>query len=239
MAAMPSPAIVEFCGHAGFEWVLVDGEHDLVDSAACYGLSMAADAVGIALMARVPANRPELLLGFAESGAQAVLVPHVRSRAEAEDVVGALRFPPRGRRGLHSRTRAARYGFGWQSPQEYFESDDHHAVPVAMIEDVEALEALPEIASVEGLDVFVIGPNDLSGSMGIPGQDSPRVRDAVNEAARFLTGAGKHVVMFTPTPREAIDAVGLGAKLTMTPIGRHFAIALTDYLGSVRSALES
>lgn len=234
----PSPRMVEMMGLLGFDWVLLDGEHDLVDQRACYELCTAADAVGLATMARVPANRPELVGAFADAGAHAVLVPHLMSAAGAEQLVSALRFPPHGTRGVHGGTRAANYGLT-QAATDYYGALDELARAVAMVEDLQALDNLDDIAAVDGMDMFVIGPNDLSGAFGIPGRmDDQRVQAAVADAARRLVAKGKIVTMLTPTPDTVRAAVDLGARLVMTAAHRIFMGGMADVLARSRAAVE-
>src|SRR5438552_129787 len=92
----PDPALVEFSGMAGFDWVMLDGEHEGTGIERCYELVRAANTVGLASVVRVPANRAEIVLAYAETGVDAILCPHVDSRSTAEAFVQSLHYWPRG-----------------------------------------------------------------------------------------------------------------------------------------------
>src|SRR5690606_15800444 len=117
-----------------------------------------------------------------ERGVRGVQVPHVSSAAQAREVVEAVRFHPQGRRGLAARTRPAGYGIG-VSLDEYVREANRDTLICIQIEDLEGLRNLDELLSVDGVDVFFLGPSDLSQSLGHPGEvDHPEVRDAMDEA---------------------------------------------------------
>jgi 4-hydroxy-2-oxoheptanedioate aldolase len=215
---MPEPRLVEFYGLIGFDWVLLDAEHAGLSAETCYGLVRAADAVGVASVIRVPANRPEVVLAYAETGAHGIIAPHIDSREAAEALVAALAYPPRGTRGAAASSRAANYGLT-QTAETYFGSDGH-AVPIALLEDVGALAVVEEIAGVPGLDVFCIGPGDLAASFGAPGQSRhPEVVEMVGEATEKLLGLGKVVGTSASTLDGARDALASGCRfLVVNPL---------------------
>ena len=229
-----SPEAVEFFGLLGFDWILLDGEHGPIGVETCYSLIRAADAVGLATVVRVPANEPWLILSYAESGADAILVPHVVGAAAAEQLVRALRYAPDGNRGSMSASRAANYGVT-QRPAEYFAAVERHALPMAMIEDVEALENLDEIARVPGLDAFLIGPGDLAMSMGYPGGfDNPLVRDEVHRAASLLIAASKTVATVVADADSARRAIEAGVRLVTVSAGAVIARCTRETVEAIR-----
>jgi 2-keto-3-deoxy-L-rhamnonate aldolase RhmA len=228
------PDVVEFFGLLGFEWILLDGEHGPIGVETCYSVVRAADTVGLATVVRVPANEPWLILTYAESGADAILVPHVVDGAAAERLVRAARYAPAGARGAMSGSRAANYGLT-QTAAEYFAAAERHALPIAMIEDVEALENLDEIAAVEGLDTFLIGPGDLAMSMGHPGGISdPTVRAEVHRAATTLARAGKTVATVVADADSAALAIGAGVRMICVSAGPLIARAGRELLTTIR-----
>ncbi len=229
----PSPALVEFSCLAGFDWVMIDGEHEGTGVETCYELVRAANAVGAASVVRIPANRPETVLAYAETGVDAILCPHVDSRAAAEAFVRSLRYWPAGVRGASSTSRAASYGFG-RRPAEYFEAGNELTLAAGLLEDAAAFERLEEIVAEPGLDLFAIGPGDLAMSMGIPGRSShPRVAATVREAVAVLRDHGKHVILPAPTAQAAREAVGLGARLVVASNAALLGGAIEDYLAAV------
>ena len=230
-----TPEVVEYFGLLGFDWILIDGEHGPVGIESAYSLVRAADAVGIATVVRAPANEPWLVLGYAESGADAVLVPHVVDPVGAEQLVRSIRYAPDGNRGAMSGSRAANYGVTQTAP-EYFAATDGHALPMAMIEDVEALDALESIAAVPGLDAFFVGPGDLAMSMGIPGGAAhPSVVAEVHRAAMTLSGTGKVVATIAASPEAAAAAAAAGVRMPCFAVGGIIAGAMRELIAATRS----
>lgn len=231
-----SADVVEFFGLLGFEWILLDGEHGPIGVESCYSLVRAADAVGLATIVRIPANEPWLVLTYAESGADAILVPHIADPAAARRLVEAIRYAPSGKRGSMSGSRAANYGLT-QTASDYFEASDHHALPMAMIEDVEALENLDQIAQVEGLDAFFIGPGDLAMSMGYPGGfDNPTVRAEVHQTARRLSQARKTVATVVADTESAAAAIDAGVRLIALSAGAIITRSTREAIATIRDA---
>lgn len=234
--SFPNQRLVEFSGLVGFDWVLLDAEHEGLSVESCYELVTAADAVGLATVVRVPVNRPEVILGYADSGVDAVIAPHVTSRSEAESLVSSLRFPPQGTRGSASGSRAANYGLT-QSPREYFEATQSHPLAAALLEDVAAYDRLEEIATVDGLEIYCLGAGDLAGSMGIPGQAGhPDVTSKTHAAARYLSGRGQIVNMSVATGAQALEVIDLGARMVVVSNGSLLSAAARDFLATCRDA---
>lgn len=237
MLNTPTPQLVEICGLVGFDWVFVDGQHDYVDARLAYDLSTAADAVGVPLVVRAPTNRSDVLLSYAEAGAHAVVAPEISTAEDAERLVTALSYPPRGHRGLHSRTRSSRYGIG-VDPPAYFEDTDAHAMPVAMVENVDAVSNLGRIAAVPDLDLFLVGPGDLSGSLGLPGRiHEPAVVDTVHDAVQTLVGAGKTVAILASTPALSAHYVRRGVRMPMCSTGALVVNAMQGFLSETQDRI--
>jgi len=231
--------VVEFFGLLGLDWILLDGEHGPIGVETCYSLVRAADAVGLATVVRVPANEPWLILGYAESGADAILVPHITDASAAQQLLRATRYAPAGNRGSMSGSRAANYGLT-QTSSDYFAAADRHALPMAMIEDVEAIENLDQIAAVPGLDTFLIGPGDLAMSMGFPGGfDNPAVRDEVHRTASILASAGKTVATVVADTDSAARAIEAGIRLITISAGALIARATREMVTTIRDLTPS
>ncbi len=232
--SFPSQRLVEFCGLVGFDFVLIDGEHEGIGVETCYQLATAADAVGMASIVRAPNNRPDVLLGFADSGVHGIIAPHIDSREAAETLVSALAFPPKGSRGAAASSRAANYGLT-QTPSEYFADTGNHPIPLALLEDVAAFDAFDEIVSVPGLDHFCLGAGDLAASLGIPGQSShPDVVSRVAPALRALVDSGKTVSVSAATGDDARKAADDGARLIVVSNASLLAGAARGFLAKAR-----
>lgn len=186
----PSPELVEFLGHLGFDCIFVDAEHCGVGVERAQEMVRAADAAGVATLLRVPKNDPAPILGYLETGAGSILVPHLNTADQVRAVVQAVKFAPLGTRGAHSATRAADYGVT-QSSAEYFDQANRETMVAVMIEEIAAIENLEEMAKVPELDLCVIGTTDLSMTMGYPGQPGhPEVQAQVELALHKIRAAG-------------------------------------------------
>jgi 4-hydroxy-2-oxoheptanedioate aldolase len=191
MTMFVQPAVVEYIGRAGFDWILFDGEHGPVTPESLEVGVLAAENVGLTPLARVPVNRPEVILRFMDTGAAGVLVPHVDTEEDAVAAVQAVKYHPMGERGLAG-VRAAGYG---AIPQpEYVARANEQTMVLAMIESVTSVENVEAIARVEGIDVLNVGTSDLSQSMGKPGQkDDPELIRMVEHVIQVGKTTGKAV----------------------------------------------
>ena len=188
---IPSPQIVEMVGRLGFDWVLIDCEHGTIGLESVELMAMAAEAAGLVPVVRTESNTPEAISRALDRGAMGVQVPHDNTAADARRVVEAARFHPQGRRGLAAATRPADYGFGLPM-ERYVEEANRETLLGVQLEEVEALRNLDEILQVGGVDVFFLGPSDLSQSMGLPGQsEAPEVQAAMDRAIAAIVAAGK------------------------------------------------
>lgn len=189
--AFPSPGIVELLGYLGFDWVFLDAEHGNLTDDACEQMIRAAEVTGITPLVWLPQADDHVIQRYLDLGALGIVVPHLSSRAAAEAAVAAAKYAPQGRRGSASATRAADYGLRF-TPGEYAAWANAATLVFGVLEDAEVLQTLPELLEVAGLDGFVIGPGDLSHSLGLPGQvGHPRVQAAVDEITRLVLASDK------------------------------------------------
>ena len=187
----PSPQIVEMLGHAGFDWVLIDCEHGSIGLAEVELMAMAADAVGITAIARPRSNATADIQSVMDRGVKGVQVPHVNTRSDAERAVSAVKFGPGAARGLAAGTRPDRWGMGAAMP-DFISAQNAGSLVCVQIEHETATANIDEILAVDGIDVFFIGPSDLSQSMGFPGNaKAPPVAEAIDRTLRRIVAAGK------------------------------------------------
>ncbi len=187
----PSPQVVEMVGRLGFDWVLIDCEHGSISPESVELMVMAAELAGLTPIARPWTNSPEAILRLMDRGVMGVQVPHVNTAADARRAVESVKFHPLGSRGLAAGTRPANYGFG-VSAADYVRQANRETLVCVQLEETEALQNLGEILRVDGVDVFFVGPSDLSQSMGHPGRsDMPEVREAMDQAFAAIVAAGK------------------------------------------------
>ena len=185
--ALPSPAIIEMCAYAGFDFVIIDNEHGCADLETTENMLRAARASGIATVVRCFAQDIARIL---DMGAGAVQVPMVNTADEARALVQRVRYPGAGQRGSAFNSRASGYGaFGGNA---HTQRSNEGIALIVMVETPEAVDNAAEIASVEGVDGVFVGPNDLAHAMGFGDNwGAPEVQDAIARALRAIVTSGK------------------------------------------------
>jgi len=179
----PSPLAVEMAGRAGVDGVWIDTEHRPFTPREVAHVIAGARLGDVDAIVRI--RKGEGYTSFFrpfEDGAAGIIVPHVKTREEAEWVVSNAKYPPLGRRGVENVMPDA--DLGYADSLAYLEHANRETFVIVQIEDAEALDALDDILSVDGIEMVFIGPADLSCSMGIPFQfDRAEFRDAVRRIA--------------------------------------------------------
>jgi len=187
----PSPQIVEMIGALGFDWVLIDCEHGTIDVESVELLVMAAEVSGLTPIVRPPSRDPADILRVLDRGAMGVQVPHVDTAEEARAAIKAVKYHPLGTRSLAAGTRPGNYGIGLTTA-EYVAQVNRETLVCVQLESGKALSNINELLKVEGIDVFFIGPSDLSQSMGFPRQtDTSLVQQMVLATIDAIVAAGK------------------------------------------------
>lgn len=183
------PMLAEAIALAGFDMVWVDMEHTPVDKMAVMNCLMAVCAGGAASLVRIPWNDPVLAKPILDMGPDALLFPYIRTAEEARQAVAACTYPPQGIRG-YGPMRALEYGR--LSQLDYVTKLHRNMIRAIQLEHIDAVNALDEILDVEGIDLFIVGPNDLAGSLGYIGRvDEPEVVSVLDRIARKLVKAGR------------------------------------------------
>lgn len=187
--------IAEIMARAGYDWIVVDMEHSVIAIDTAGDLIRIIDLCGVAPLVRLTSNHPDQIKRLMDAGAHGIVVPMVNSADDAARAVAAVRYAPEGSRGV-GLARAQGYGVAFK---DYFEWQKHSSVVIVQIEHRDALDQLDAILTVPGVDGFIIGPYDLSCSMGIPGQfehpDFIAALDKILEAGHRLgVPAGLHIV---------------------------------------------
>ena len=158
-------SIAEIMAKAGFEWLVVDMEHSVITLDIAQQLIQVIEGCGVVPLVRVGENDATVIKRVMDAGAYGVIVPMVNTRKQAEAAVNAVKYPPFGTRGV-GLARAQGYG---SSFEEYKKWLDKESIVIIQIEHIDAVKNLEEILAVKGVDGCIIGPYDLSGSLGIPG----------------------------------------------------------------------
>jgi 4-hydroxy-2-oxoheptanedioate aldolase len=211
---------------AGFDMLYIDLEHSSFSLDTTGQICMAALDAGIAPFVRVPANTPEYIGRVLDAGALGIIAPHVRSAAEARAVVAAAKFPPLGERGNPGTLPQLQFR-SFPAAETYAAVNDATMV-VVQCESAEALERMDEIVAVEGVDLVLMGVNDLLADWGIPGQyDDPRVRDAYARVIAACRSRGKHVGVggLASRPDLVAEYVRMGGRYVSTGTDLSFLLA--------------
>jgi 4-hydroxy-2-oxoheptanedioate aldolase len=208
---LPGGCIAEILAGAGFDWLLLDTEHSPADPITVLPQLQAAAACDAACVVRPAWNDLVLIKRFLDLGVQTLLVPYVQDAAEAEAAVAAMRYAPRGRRGIAGTTRATGYG----RIRGYARDAESQLCLLVQVETRQALGAIEEIAAVDGVDGIFVGPGDLAASLGHPGEPThPEVVAAVEDAIRRIAAAGKPAGILTLDRAFARRCIELGTVFT-------------------------
>lgn len=158
-------SIAEIMAKTGFDWLVIDMEHSSIDFGVAQNLIRTIDLAGGTPLVRVGENSPYLIKRVMDAGAHGVIVPNVNSIEEAEKAVSAAKYSPEGTRGV-GLARAQNYGLGFE---KYKEWQKKNATVIVQIEHYKAMDELEGILKTPGVDATMIGPYDLSASLGFPG----------------------------------------------------------------------
>lgn len=203
----PAPHQAEIIGLAGLDFAVADSEHAPLGAQALDLLSLAARATDLPLLVRVPAIDRVTIASALDIGLAGVVVPHVANRAAAQAALDGAKFS-HGKRGFSPSPRAG--GYGTADAGAYRREADATSVVMVQIEDVEALENLDDIATVDDVDVLFIGPADLALSMGASDPGDARVQAAIEKVAAAGRRHGKAVAIFVSRPERMRQYSELG-----------------------------
>jgi 2-dehydro-3-deoxyglucarate aldolase len=182
------PAIAEIMAAAGFDWLVLDMEHSVLELGEVQILIQVLDGQHCPAIVRLTSNHPDQIKRVMDAGATGVMVPMIKSATDAKTAVQAVYYPPRGQRGV-GLARAQGYGARFEEYRNWLEKN---AVIVAMIEHIDAVNAIDSILSVDGIDAYIIGPYDLSGSMGRVGEfNHPEVQSTIDRVLKAGNRLGK------------------------------------------------
>lgn len=196
---IPTPISVEIMALAGFEWLVIDIEHTSIDLQTCESLIQTIQSKDIKALVRVSKNEEVIIKRVLDMGADGIIVPMVCSKEDALKAVEYAKYPPVGKRGV-GLYRASAYGTKFE---EYKKWVNDELIIIAQIEHIEAVKNIDDILQVDGIDGTIIGPYDLSGSMGYPGEfervDVKQAVEKVLEACKkHNIPSGFHVVDTNP-----------------------------------------
>ena len=205
------PGIAEIMAQAGFDWLAVDMEHSVIGLREAEDLIRVIRLCGAAPLVRLSSNDPVQIKRVMDAGSHGVIVPMVNCSADALRAVEAVYYPPKGTRGV-GLARAQGYGFTFDAYRKWQQANP---VVVVQIEHIEAVNNLESILATPGVDAYMVGPYDLSASLGLPGQfNHPKVKMALQEIRRVgkqsRVVAGFHQI--SPDAQEAKKRIREGFR---------------------------
>jgi 2-keto-3-deoxy-L-rhamnonate aldolase RhmA len=202
-----SPLVAEAVGTAGFDWAVLDMEHSPIDLMGLVHLLQAVGNTPMLPVVRVPWNDSVTVKRVLDAGATTLLFPFIQNADEAKRAVAATRYPPAGVRGMAGMGRASRFG----TTANYFKTANDGICTLLQLETTTAITNLEAIAAVPGVDALFVGPADLSGTMGLPGQlDHPDVLAQMADAAKRANALGMPIGSVGGTPETVAKYRAMG-----------------------------
>lgn len=194
------PNVVDIMSTAGFEWLCIDMEHTSIDLNTAHILINSIQANNMKSLVRVAKNEEVIIKKVLDIGADGIIVPMIKNKYEAKRAVDYAKYPPIGKRGV-GLYRAQNYGIGFEKYKKWVNEE---LIIIAQIEHIKAVENIHEILEVDGIDGTIIGPYDLSGSMGMPGEyNKKEVKEAIKKVElackKYNKPFGYHVIESDPT----------------------------------------
>lgn len=228
-----TPTLAEHVAMQGWDFLIYDGEHGSLEARDIEDLARAAELHGVTPIARVTTNEPSTILRYLDAGAHGLHVPWVNTAAEAERVVVAAKYGPRGLRGL----AGSRQG-GWgntESLADFTATANDETLVVVHIETSDAVAAVGDFTEIDGVDVLFIGPTDLSHSLGHPGNPGhPEVMEAMDYVAEVVTRSRKTLGIYAGSPGFAADWYDKGARYFTAGLEGFVKQGMQNYLTAVR-----
>jgi 2-keto-3-deoxy-L-rhamnonate aldolase RhmA len=220
---LSDPALTEVMSQAGFDWLWFDGEHTTLDAEAIQSLMRAAGVCHP--FVRVPAVDEIWVKKLLDAGAEGIVFPLVNTREQAERAVALTKYPPLGERSIGF-ARAQAYGVTFDS---YLGNANYWVCTTLQIEHIMAVENIDAILAVPGIDALVVGPYDLSSSMGLPGKlDAPEVQSAIDRVVLACCRAQKTLGIFAPNVDRALLALERGYDFVVVGIDVMLLTALAS-----------
>ena len=219
---MTHPDDIDAFGPAGFDGVWLEGEHGPVDAAELGNLTRACDIWGMTSVVRINRNDQGLIYRTLDRGAQGIVVPHVNTKEEAQNLVDGGKFAPIGYRGMYT----SRQGFG---VPDYLQIANDETLLIILIEDIVAVRNLDEILTVDHIDVFFVAPSDLATSMGHIGNlQHPDVKRTIDDTLARIQAAGRVAGTLANNDNVAKYAAA-GARFLFTSVGAWIAAGAAEF----------
>jgi 2-keto-3-deoxy-L-rhamnonate aldolase RhmA len=223
----------EVVGGSGADWLLIDCEHSPNDLRSVVAQLQAVAQFPLEPVVRLPSDSATVIKGFMDAGARSLMIPNVKSAAQAREIVAAMRYAPGGIRGYSARHRANQFG----RIQNYHENAAVEQLLIVQIECPQGVANASEIAAVEGVDVLFLGPGDLSANVGELGNPAAAsVQDAMGRVVEAAAAAGKVSGILAPVKSYADQYLAMG--VLMVAVGSDVSVLATGSDALVRAFRE-
>jgi 4-hydroxy-2-oxoheptanedioate aldolase len=210
IATIPSVETVQIMARSGLDWIIIDMEHGAIDAGAAHAMIAATTGTPLVPLVRVPSTTPSEAKLPLDMGAMGVCFPMTTTRADAEAVVRAVRYPPTGERFWGPFYAPPRWGL---SMRDYLDCADDEVLAIGTIEHIDAIGSIREVVATPGLDLVFIGPGDLATSMGLRGRgDDPEVAAAIKALEEPIRNSPVILGGVATTPTEAKDMIARGYR---------------------------
>lgn len=222
VSGLTHPDDIDAIGTIGFDGAWLEGEHGASDPAEIGNLTRACDIWGMTSVARINKNDQGMIYRTLDRGAQAIVVPHVNTKAEAENVVQGGKFAPIGQRGLFT----SRQGYGVDN---YLNKANDETSLIVLIEDIAAYDNLDDMLTVDHIDSFFVAPSDFAASMGHIGNiGHPDVQAKIDGSIEKIVKSGR-VAGTLATNDNVAHFVDIGVKLFMVPSAPWMAAGAAEF----------
>lgn len=226
------PDIAEFTARLGFDFLLIDNEHGVMEQSTLSNMVRASQCAGVPAVIRCTEKSYDHIQKALDFGANGIQLPLVNNAEEARKVVDMSNFPPVGKRGVAYLPRAASYGLV-KDKTAYKKKANETKMVCCQVETMEAVRNLDSILAVDGVDVYFIGPGDLSSSMNTTTSDPAFLRQVENIIRRIVK-AGKIAGYYAGNSKDAAQAIEWGARYLVTSVTPYMAQGGQQFLADVR-----
>ena len=214
-----SPTVAEVMADSGFEWIVLDLEHGFFNIETIVNIFRAIENRGCQPIARVSSLRPSEIKLCLDAGATGIICPMINSKEDAKKLVQSVFYPPDGNRGV-GLSRAQGYG---AKLADYVKRHQEDTLIVAQIEHIEAINNLEAILDVPGIDAYMIGPYDLSASIGYPGDlDHPKVKEALSRFESVMKQRKKSLGFHIVSPEASLASAKIKLGYSFIAYGIDF-----------------
>jgi 4-hydroxy-2-oxoheptanedioate aldolase len=226
------PTLCEYCGLSNLDFYIMDAEHGALTLSEVTHMIRACESAGITPMARINSLDEKMILQYFDAGCMGVMMPGTNTAADCSKLVEFVKYYPQGKRGLGP-VRSSQYMAGAMNQEQYIKYSNEQTLVFPMLETIEAINNLPSMLQVKGVDGFILGPRDLALSMGFTdGPAHEEVKQEIKKAIGLVTAAGKWFGTVAATAEQAKDLEAQGVKLFLNSVQGLLGGAIKNFMAN-------